>query len=78
MWSIGFVCTFKSVSRRSDAEGLSDVRLDVRVTSDERERMHAMAKRRKTTLSNLLRLLVVEEEKREAQRARQQERWGGR
>lgn len=65
-----------SVSRRSDAKDLSDVRLDVRVTSEERERMHAMAKRRKTTLSELLRGLVVDEEKREAERKRMNERWG--
>ncbi len=53
------------------------MRLDVRVTSQERATMHAMAKRRRMNLSEFLRGLVAEEQKRDAERARMRERWGG-
>ena len=64
------------MSHRKDAKVRSDVRLDIRVTPEERERIKAMAAVLKTTMSDLIRKLVTEEEARRVEKARMQARWG--
>jgi uncharacterized protein (DUF1778 family) len=58
------------LSHRKDAAQRSDVRLDIRVTPEERERIKAMAKAAKTNMSDLVRRLVASEEKRVLERAK--------
>ncbi len=65
------------MSHRADAPVRSDVRLDIRCTPEERERIKAMAERRKTNMSDLMRSLVSAEEKREVEQAKAAARWGG-
>ena len=58
------------MSHRKDAAQRSDVRLDIRVTPEERERIQAMAKAAKTNMSDLVRRLVAAEENRVLAQAR--------
>jgi uncharacterized protein (DUF1778 family) len=63
------------MSHRADAKERSDVRLDIRVTPEERERIKALAASLKTNMSDLVRRLVVEEERRRVERARAAQKW---
>lgn len=67
-------CTHIAVSRRKDTVARSDVRLDIRVTAEERAKIKHMADEHNISMSDLIRSLVASEETRRAVAARVQAR----
>lgn len=65
------------MSNRKDAKSRSEARLDIRLTPEELDGLKALASELKTTVSDLLRKLVVDERARRVERARAAARWGG-
>lgn len=66
-----------NMSRRKDAMTRSDVRLDIRVTAEERAKIKQMAGEHNISMSDLIRSLVSSEEKRRAAAVRIQARMMG-